>query len=225
MSFSIEWENQYKHNAHLSIWPWSDLVSLVVRHLRNITPKTRVLELGCGAGANIPFFKKLGVEYYAVEGSETIVRRLGERFPELERNLVVGDFTKSIPFGGRFDLIFDRGSLTANSSRSIRQCLEMVHGLINAEGMYIGVDWYSTASSDYHIGKPVHDKFTKQGYDAGPLANIGPTHFASKDHLLELLKNFEIVELDHRTIQRHIPANDWRLGSWSFVARPRRSPH
>ena len=53
MSFSNEWENRYKAKTHLSIWPWSDLVSLVMRH-KPIKENFKVLELGCGAGANIP---------------------------------------------------------------------------------------------------------------------------------------------------------------------------
>ena len=60
MSFSNEWDESYKKNTHLSIWPWSDLVSYVMRYARPENPKNcNVLELGCGAGANIDFFKWL----------------------------------------------------------------------------------------------------------------------------------------------------------------------
>ena len=41
----------------------------------------RVLELGCGPGANIPFFLSQGADYYAAEGSETIVVELQKKFP------------------------------------------------------------------------------------------------------------------------------------------------
>ena len=43
----------------------------------------RVLELGCGAGANIPFFLALGMDYYAIEGSPTIVKQLHKRYADL----------------------------------------------------------------------------------------------------------------------------------------------
>ena len=32
MSFSKEWEHSYASGTHLSIWPWSDVVSLVHRY-------------------------------------------------------------------------------------------------------------------------------------------------------------------------------------------------
>ena len=55
-------------------------------------PKFCVLELGCGAGANIPFFSSLNVEYYAIEGSPTIVESLRKKW------LYDQPFFKKIPF-------------------------------------------------------------------------------------------------------------------------------
>ena len=59
MTFSQEWDNRFKENKNISIWPWSDLVSFVMRYAKPSNPQFRVLELGCGAGANIPFFLSL----------------------------------------------------------------------------------------------------------------------------------------------------------------------
>ena len=36
MSFSTEWEERYSANTHLSVWPWSDIVSLVHRHCKPV---------------------------------------------------------------------------------------------------------------------------------------------------------------------------------------------
>ena len=54
MGFSAEWEKQYQKNQQMSIWPWSDLISYVMRYTK-INASYKVLEIGCGAGANIPF--------------------------------------------------------------------------------------------------------------------------------------------------------------------------
>ena len=83
MGFSRQWDDKYQDNTHLSIWPWTDLVSLVMRN----KPQKRnfkVLELGCGAGANIPLFVSLEADYFTVEGSKTIVDKLHQRFPHLK---------------------------------------------------------------------------------------------------------------------------------------------
>ena len=54
----MEWEQTYKNGKQLSVWPWTKLISLVKRHT-DIKQSMRVLELGCGVGANIPFFVSL----------------------------------------------------------------------------------------------------------------------------------------------------------------------
>ena len=46
MSFSREWEQRFAENTHISVWPWSDLVSLVRRHCKQLGPDSKVLELG-----------------------------------------------------------------------------------------------------------------------------------------------------------------------------------
>ncbi len=80
MGFSNEWDSIYADGQQKSIWPWSDLVSFVMRYARPKGPTYRVLELGCGAGANVPFFRYLNVEYCAIDGSlvdplvKTIIR-------------------------------------------------------------------------------------------------------------------------------------------------------
>lgn len=56
MSFDANWERLYGDQAQMSKWPWSDLVTYVMRYSDVRKPNFRVLELGCGSGANIPFF-------------------------------------------------------------------------------------------------------------------------------------------------------------------------
>ena len=150
--FSSEWDERYQENTHMSIWPWSTLVSFVMRYSNPNVAGFRVLELGCGAGAKIPFFVNLGIDYYAVEGSESIVTRLHSKFPQLKDNIICGDFTHTLP-EMEFHLIVDRGSLTCNDTSAIGRCLRMCHNRLNNDGMYIGIDWYSTDSDAYREGE------------------------------------------------------------------------
>ena len=59
LGFSSEWDDQYSIGRLGSRWPWSDVVSYVMRYVRPQNKKIKVLELGCGAGANIPFFQSV----------------------------------------------------------------------------------------------------------------------------------------------------------------------
>ncbi|EKE02084.1 MAG: hypothetical protein ACD_20C00429G0021 [uncultured bacterium] len=219
MSFSMEWDEKYKENTHMSIWPWSDVVSYVMRYAKPQNSDIRVLELGCGAGANIPFFKKLGVKYYAIEGSLTIVEKLKKQYPEYSENIVVGDFTKEIPFEGDFDIILDRAALTCNSTNSIIQTLSLISNKIKKGGKFIGIDWYSTEYSEYKNGEQAEDINTRKNFTTGNFANTGRVHFSDETHLKEIFSNFVIEIMEHKTINRSIPNDGYNFASWNFIAR------
>src|SRR5262249_37258965 len=146
----------------------------------------RVLELGCGAGANIPFFLALGVDYSSIEGSPTIVAQLLEKYPQLRDKVVVGDFTEAIPFSGPFDLVVDRGSLTHNTTDAIGRSLAMVFGRMRAGGKLVGIQWFSADHQDSRQGKML-DAHTRTGICDSHLAGTGAVHFFDKEHLVELL--------------------------------------
>ena len=219
MSFSNEWEERYSANTHLSVWPWSDVVSLTRRHCRELGPGKRVLELGCGAGANIPFFRSLAVDYHAVEGSPTIASILRERLPELTNSIVTGDFTQPWPFAPGFDLVIDRASLTCNSEEAIRRCLLLVHDALLPGGHFIGVDWYSVNHSDFPAGALDSDPHTRSGFTEGSFAGTGRVHFSDEAHLRDLFSDFELIHLEEKQSLRYQPADGHRFASWNLVAR------
>jgi SAM-dependent methyltransferase len=221
LSFSREWEERYTQQQHLSIWPWTDLVSLVMRYCRPTRPDCKVLEVGCGAGANIPFFKWLDVEYFGVDGSGEIISRLVREFPELSPRLVVADFTKALPFDDSFDLIVDRASLTHNSTTNIRQALELILERLKPGGHFVGVDWFSTRHSEFSMPTKAVDDYTRRGFTEGQFAGLGNVHFSDYEHLNDLLQAFEIIVLDHKLIERVKPEASHSLATWNFVARKR----
>ena len=221
MNFSQEWDTRYQANTHLSVWPWSDLVGYVMRYARPDGPQFRVLELGCGAGANLPFFKSLGVDYYGIEGSPAIVDKLHERFPEWKDRLVAADFTITVPFEGPFDLVVDRSSLTHNTTAAIKQCLELLRPKLKEGGKFIGIDWFSTTYSEFLKGRMAEDAYTRTGYTEGSFSHVGRVHFSDKAHLHELFDGFIFSVLEHKQIQRELPNDGWQFASWNFVAQLR----
>jgi len=220
MSFSKEWDHCYSENTQMSVWPWSDVVSLVHRHCKPIIAAGgRVLELGCGAGANIPLFLALGMDYYAIEGSSAIVKQLHQRYPEQVEKIQVGDFTLEQPFESNFDLVLDRSSLTHNNTASITKALQIAFDKLKSGGTFIGSDWFSTNHIDFSGGEASDDEFTRTNYTKGQFAGVGNVHFSDEAHLRDLGANFEILFLEEKLMRRYEPRDHHQFASWNIVAR------
>lgn len=223
MGFSSEWERRYAENTHLSVWPWSDVVSLVHRHCKPIIAAGggRVLELGCGAGANIPLFRALGMDYYAIEGSPTIVKQLHQRYPDMVEKIQVGDFSVDQPFVEAFDLVIDRAALTHNSTASIKNGLQIAFDSLTPGGIFVGSDWFSTSHTDYSGGEPCDDEYTRTNHAKGQFIGTGKVHFSDEAHLRDLFSGFEIVSMEEKLMRRHEPRDNHLFAAWNIVARRR----
>jgi len=221
MSFSAEWENIYSQGMQNSIWPWSDLVSYVMRYARPDDTSCKVLELGFGAGANIGFLSGLGVEYFGTEGSASAVQRVGKRFANQPGiSLACCDFTRNIPFDGPFDLVVDRSSLTHNSTAAIRSCLRDVASRMKPGAKFIGIDWFSTDNSQFLAGRDAGDYHTRSDFKSGQFKDVGVVHFSDEGHLVNLLSGagFAVERLEHKHSKIVRPEGSDRMAWWNFVA-------
>jgi SAM-dependent methyltransferase len=182
VNFSRDWDDAYRVGTHLTTWPFSDLVSLVYRYAKPADGFCAVLELGCGVG----FFRRLGVDYRAIEGSSNAVARLLAAYPDLSEKVAVGDFTQMIPFDGPFDLVVDRAALVHNPTEAIRRTMGIVRERLRTGGKLIGIDWFSDQHQDAKRGDEV-DLHTRTNFASGPFAGIGNVHFCDQGHLQDLV--------------------------------------
>ena len=210
--FSPEWDERYRASSHLSTWPWSDVVSYTHRHAHPRDGFKRVLELGCGAGANIPFYRQIGCDYHAVDGSPAIVAQLHKTFPDLAARIVCADFTRALPFSGQFDVVLDRAAVTHNSNDAVRRALRLAADVLRPGGKFLGVDWFSSDHEDAQRGQRV-DAHTRRDIDSRNFAGVGVVHFSDADHLQDLFAQagLRIDVLDHTQRQQTSGADLVRL--------------
>lgn len=222
--FSKEWDEIYKLNQQLTSWPWSDLISLIYRHCKDaISNRGVIFELGCGAGPNIPFIQSIGMDYYGVDGSKSVVQKLHKTFPKLKEKIVVGDFTRKdcflkIP---KVDIIIDRASVTHNTQQSISNTISNSFDSLKSGGYFIGIDWFSTKHSDFVLGADGGDDFTRKEIKVGQFENVGVVHFSDEKHLRSLFSSFDIISLEEKIINIYEPENNHQFASWNIVARKR----
>ena len=215
MAFSTEWEKIYQNNEQISIWPWSNCVSLCHRY-GNLHEGMKVLELGCGAGANIPFFVQRKAAYYAVDGSATMVEKLKEKFAPCDVHIAQVDFTRDFHWTESFDLIIDRAAVTHNSTADIEMVLVKIRAALAPRGRFIGMDWFSMRYDAFRMDSAnqidPHTRIFKDGFFAG----MGTVHFADREHLQDLFRGFRFLYLDEKVDFVHLPEKMTRA-AWDFV--------
>lgn len=215
MGFSKEWEEIYQRHEQDSVWPWSNLVSLAY-HYGNLQEGIRVLELGCGAGANIPFFLQQKADYFAVDGSATTVERLQARFAGENVHIAQADFTKQLPWKGPFDLIVDRAAVTHNATSDIEKAIVLVMKVLKQGGRYLGMDWFSTRYEDYmSVPSERVDDYTCV-FTTGDFAGDGRTHFSDESHLRELFAGMRFLYLTEKMEIQCMPSKHC-AARWDFV--------
>ena len=228
MAFSKEWDDVYKNQKHLSVWPWTDIVSYYMRYVKPALEgrMPKILELGFGAGANIPFYKSINADFYGIEGSKTIVEKIKNEYKEYASNIICNDFTKEIPFSEKFDVIIDRASVTHNDTATIIKTISMVKDCLVKNGIYIGIDWFSTSHSEFNSKAEIIDKNTKV-FTEGYFHGLGKVHFSDEKHIREVFKNFKIIKMEHKIHTDYTKEDDKQLNdnrvkivaAWNFAAQ------
>lgn len=198
MTFSQEWEDIYARGEQITQWPWTALVSLIMRFGAT---EGRVIELGCGSGANAVFFDVMGMDYQGVDGSATAIDYLTDALPQMRGKVHVGDFTKW-SFGENVaDLVVDRAAVVHNPIKDISNTIDAAWRALKPGGLYIGVDWFSGAHED-----------------RAQFSGVGVTTRMTEPLIKMIFERFEIVHLEHKIHHRIIPRR-FPFGAYDIVAR------
>ena len=221
-SFGDRYDKVYREGLQKSVWPWTSVVTILHKLKKGLNPNAKILEIGCGMGANINLIQSLEYEYFGIDFSSFAINEILNTHPELVEKLAVGDFTKNISFfDKKFNIILDRASLTCNPTSKIKNCIELIKKELITGGYFVGVDWYSTDHSGFKEGKSQEDEFSLIFDEKESLFDPPRMHFSSKEHINNLFKEFEIIHLEHHiteTSKSKLSKPD-SIASWNFVAQ------
>jgi len=198
------WEEKYKKLGFKSQreYPNESLIAFI-KSLN--TERAKILELGCGSGANLWFLAKEGFKAYGIDFSRAGIKYCQQMLKKYNviANLKLGDI-KRLPYKNNFfDLIVDVVSVQHLKFKEHTPCLEEAFRCLKKGGNFFSYHLGENSISYKQGGGKLIDKNTIDNIrDAKkPLYNNGQTCFLSANDAYNLLKKigFQNIIIDKVT--------------------------
>jgi ubiquinone/menaquinone biosynthesis C-methylase UbiE len=218
-SFDPIWEEKYAA-GHVVNYPWDVVVSFVFRNAPRDKPRhdIRILELGCGTGANLWFAAREGFQVAGVDGSSSAIRKAQERFQldGLNGDLRVADFTH-LPFDDNsFNLVIDRGSLVCVGFETGKKAIHEVYRVLGEKGRFF-FNPYSDRHSSYSSGEVGSDGLVSD-ISSGTMVGVGQLCFYGRQQVIAALCNFKLLSLQHMEYAEMLEP-EWMVhAEWRAIA-------
>lgn len=194
-SWNPIWEKNHRHGW--GRYPFEDMVRFLSRYRRGVSDfkkKNRILDLGCGEGANTKVMVDLKFKTAAIDGSAAAIRHarqwVGSRKVDF-KTMDFLDLDKNFP-AGYFDLVCDNVAMYANTLSNIQAILKKIAYVLKPGGKFYCVS-FSSRTTGFGRGKRL-EKNTYARVPLGPLKNGGITHFFTENEIRKLWSKFFKIE-------------------------------
>jgi len=200
------WESIHAQRAW-GKYPNEELVRFIGRNYFKIPfeerKNYRILELGCGQGANLWFLAKEGFDTYGIDIAPSAIEK-GEKFLEgmgiNNVKLSVQD-TRNLEFDDeRFDVVIDVAAIWYSSFKDHSKIYKKIFDMLKKGGKF----WsFHIAEGSWGYGKGTSvDYKTFENISEGILQNQGITCMPSDEDLRDLLTNnaFNVLSIEKYSI-------------------------
>lgn len=212
------WEDIFR-NREWGKYPSEDIIRFVARHFYAVErhEDIRILEVGCGPGANLWFLAREGFRFAGIDGSVTAIDKAGQLLDaewsgwRSHSELAIGDICH-LPFASStFDAVIDNEAVYANSFEESRKIYIEIARVLRKGGVL-----YSKTFAEGCWGDNTGEARGRNMWMCaeGPLAGKGASRFTKLDEIPELIHPLCLnsVELHSRTCNnRRQEMREWLI--------------
>lgn len=182
----MAWDNIWDDIFSKSDWgqyPPEEIIRFISRKTSNIHDRhsIKILEVGCGTGANIWYLAREGFSAYGIDGSENAIKKANFRLSKenLNADLKVGDIVK-LPYNNDFfDIIIDCECLSANNIDDTKKIISEIYRVLKPSGLLF--------SKTFMDGTSRSDLFSDRGY----------IRLTKKEEIKDIYHKFNVKSLDY----------------------------
>tara|TARA_Y100000294_G_C8554789_1_gene336767 strand:- start:948 stop:1601 length:654 start_codon:yes stop_codon:yes gene_type:complete len=133
-------------------YPSENLIKFIVKNFYHLKrSEIKILEIGCGPGANIWYLSREGFNSFGIDISSVAINKAQKRLEEdqLTASLKVGDVSKLPYESGTFHAVIDNACLYNNDKKKTRIILEEIKRVLKPQGLF----YSQTFSDDIYKGR------------------------------------------------------------------------
>ena len=201
-AFCEDWEKLHS-KMEWGKYPSEHVIRFVARNYYNSEErdKVKMLDFGCGAGANTWFLAREGFDIYAFDGAKSAVDKakrylFQEGFEKVKfKVLDAVDVDKNYP-KDFFDCVIDNLCIYANTLETIKQMYSNIYFVLRSVGKLFTV-CFGEKVSGYHSGFEL-EKGTYKDIQTGVLKERGIVHIFEKSEIQSIIQNagFKSIEVE-----------------------------
>ncbi len=219
MSWDKVWDDVFL-NQEWGKYPSEDLIRFTAKNFykSNNRNAIKILEVGCGVGANLWYLSREGFSVYGIDGSEIAVKkaihRLNEEFLEWSGNVIQGDIL-NIPYQNNFfDAVIDSEAIYANNFDNAKKIYNEIHRVLKPGGKLFTKHFANGCWGD-KTGESVG--YNSWIVEEGPMKGKGFTRFATEEDMKVMLEKFLIQEFE--IISRSLEERKRFIKEWVVIAQ------
>lgn len=215
------WDKIFQQNEW-GRYPPEELVRFVARNYYSLPDRSaiRILEIGCGPGANLWFLGREGFAVHGLDGSEVGLQRAKSRLEQegIEAVLCRGDAMEMPYPDGSFNCVIDVECIYANSLKDSRRIIREVHRVLEPGGTFFSKAFmtgtYGDGNGTLMDGEPhtfvdIREGALHRGY--------GIIRFTAEEEILDLYGVFAKVEYDR--LIRSDKNRQYEVREWLITCR------
>ena len=191
------WESVFQ-NKEWGKYPPEHVIRFVARNFYRATDRSRIrlLEIGCGPGANVWFMVREGFTVSGIDGSPSAIQKARQRLADegIAADLRVGDFVQLPWPDDSFDGVVENVSLYTNPWTTIQRALCEVRRVLKPRAPFLS-SFFTDRTWGYGQGEMVEtDGFVN--LRDGPLAGKGFCLFLKRARIPDLFRDFSGMHVE-----------------------------
>jgi SAM-dependent methyltransferase len=197
-SWDSIWDNVFT-SQEWGKYPSESLIQFVARNYYKLNrSEVKILEVGCGTGANLWYISREGFQAYGMDGSEIAIGMAKSRMSkeQLSINVEVGDIL-NLPYQDNFfDAVIDNECVYCNNFENSIKIIAEIHRVLKRKGKF----YSRTFAEQMYIGKRNDSEKIMEfsNVEDGPLKGKGFVRLSSEDSIKKLYgKQFTIESIDY----------------------------